>query len=354
MSTRAERRRAAREGGGPASGLIKVYDQVVRDGYVLTPMGRKMFLDYEADDPAVFLVQNIVDYLDGRPGKALSDFPSIAPVRPVMWFEWLGASGKQNRAARLDAFSGDQLADLLAGREHPPVLGDEWTDGVRMDNRFVVALENARELEGFTGTPKWALDIVVVLRTASGGPVQGPVGGAVFLLDELGFMVGNSWWATPHVRADAPEDAQDAAAWVNSRGASDWILSQCQVPMQSLAFLHCKNVRTEDHHPPATVRTRKGRIAPGPTGVAVFSTISLDVPRRGGSGGSAGGHDDRALHIVDGHFAHYGNCCPGSHEPKGRLFGRLEGVYWVESHARGNPERGSVTHDRDLRPPEEL
>ena len=46
------------------------------------------------------------------------------------------------------------------------------------------------------------------------------------------------------------------------------------------------------------------------------------------------------LHSVRGHIAHYGNCCPGQHEPRGLLFGQQNGRIWVPQHARGNIENG--------------
>lgn len=41
------------------------------------------------------------------------------------------------------------------------------------------------------------------------------------------------------------------------------------------------------------------------------------------------------LHSVRGHVAHYGDCCPGRHEPGGLLSGRTTGRVWVPQHARG-------------------
>jgi len=58
--------------------------------------------------------------------------------------------------------------------------------------------------------------------------------------------------------------------------------------------------------------------------------------------------DLTARHGVRGHMAHYGDCCPGRHDPKGRLFGKLEGRYWIPPHVRGNPEHGEVVQGYTL------
>ncbi len=48
------------------------------------------------------------------------------------------------------------------------------------------------------------------------------------------------------------------------------------------------------------------------------------------------------LTSVRGHHAHYGDCCPRYHEPKGLLFGKLTGRVWVPQYARGDESVGRV------------
>lgn len=48
------------------------------------------------------------------------------------------------------------------------------------------------------------------------------------------------------------------------------------------------------------------------------------------------------LTSVRGHHAHYGDCCPRYHEPKGLLFGKLTGRVWVPQYARGDESVGHV------------
>lgn len=60
--------------------------------------------------------------------------------------------------------------------------------------------------------------------------------------------------------------------------------------------------------------------------------------------------DLTARHGVRGHMAHYGDCCPGRHDPKGKLFGKLQGRYWIPPHVRGNPEHGEIVQGYTLEP----
>lgn len=59
--------------------------------------------------------------------------------------------------------------------------------------------------------------------------------------------------------------------------------------------------------------------------------------------------DLTAQHGVRGHMAHYGACCPG-HDPKGLLFGKLTGRYWVPPHVRGDAKHGTVVQNYRLEP----
>jgi hypothetical protein len=133
---------------------------------------------------------------------------------------------------------------------------------------------------------------------------------------------------------------------------------------QTLAFLHCRNVKVDqvEARPKLDQLHRRKHGRP----LLRFQTVRLEVPRRATDrkpGSSPG--TPPALHIVPGNFHHYGDCCPtspacglshdsqrcqacGGHNPHGLLFGRLTGVYWTPQHVRGNPERGSIRSDFDL------
>jgi hypothetical protein len=52
------------------------------------------------------------------------------------------------------------------------------------------------------------------------------------------------------------------------------------------------------------------------------------------------------LSEVRGHWAHYGDCCPGRHDPRGLLFGKYTGRVRKEIHTRGSSDHGKVIHDK--------
>lgn len=110
---------------------------------------------------------------------------------------------------------------------------------------------------------------------------------------------------------------------------------------------NCRNVKTDQVGIPPKLDKR--HLRDHGRSLLRFQTVRLDVPRKGSnSTGKGPSHVAPALHIVPGNFHHYGDCCPGGHEPKGLLFGKLTGVYWVPQHARGSAARGEVRSDFDL------
>lgn len=123
-----------------------------------------------------------------------------------------------------------------------------------------------------------------------------------------------------------------------------WLVRALAPAMQTIAFLHCKNVETEEHAPPAKVQKKRQRNGKLP--LVRYRRVKLNLPRKTSSGKGKGGGITPGLHIVAGHFAHYGACC-GNHPPKGRLFGKHEGVYWVPTHVRGDEDEGYVVTDFD-------
>ncbi len=147
---------------------------------------------------------------------------------------------------------------------------------------------------------------------------------------------------------DAAIDAGQKIQAVAAMGAFDdqWVIRALTPAFQTVAFLHCKNVALDETVPSPKVQANRRRRGRKP--LLRHHVLRLTVPRKQHESNGGDGDQTRALHIVAGHFAHYGACCQ-NHEPGGRLFGRLEGVYWVPSHVRGDPDRGTVLTDFDLR-----
>lgn len=125
-----------------------------------------------------------------------------------------------------------------------------------------------------------------------------------------------------------------------------WDMAQLVV-LGALNFLNCRNVEIVEPARPRAERRRVARTGVKVNVLNVFPSGSSSSSRSDGDGAGV------PLTSVRGHFAHYGDCCPGHHDPKGKLFGRLSGRFWIPQHARGTAELGTSEHSYRLVPDDE-
>ena len=111
------------------------------------------------------------------------------------------------------------------------------------------------------------------------------------------------------------------------------------VLMQSLNLANCRNVELVVPERPRSERRRIERHGVVVNELAIRSVGRYQPDRR-----SSRGDGLVPLTTVRGHPVHYGACCP-NHEPRGLLFGKITGRFWVPQHARG--DAGVGVHDND-------
>lgn len=298
-------------------------DRVVADGILPTDMVVRGGNDHLREllrtrELPVIVADNVAAYVrDSDREYRVGDFPCLAPPFHWAWIEYPSSSFNQRRACYVLGF--DLAAEDVETDELRGMVGDA-----------IVAA--GKESPG----EKARFALVVVVFTDDGEHVGGPLGTIIFILDERGKDLGNRWFLRNknigwhHVGAPTDREA-----------ASLFLFAASLPALQTIAFMHCKNVVVEHGHRDAPL-AKKYRKRTGHDPLA-WKTVRLELPRKdGGSGGRTGTGITPDLHIVSGHFAHYGDCCPTTHEPKGKLFGRLEGVYWVPQHLAGDPARPAI------------
>lgn len=114
------------------------------------------------------------------------------------------------------------------------------------------------------------------------------------------------------------------------------------VLLGALNLLSCTNVTAEE---PVRSRAESRRLARA--GVTLKVLTVKPTGKRTASGRTNPEPVGVRLTSVRGHFAHYGACCP-THEPRGLLFGKLTGRYYVPQHARGSEEVGEIHKTYEL------
>lgn len=134
--------------------------------------------------------------------------------------------------------------------------------------------------------------------------------------------------------------------WVQmgNQPMDEWDMSQL-VLLHSLNFCNATNTVVQE---PERTRPERKRISRTGVRVEMIHVKPFGKSSRGET--RIEPLDLTARHGVRGHMAHYGDCCPGRHEPKGMLFGKMEGRYWIPPHVRGNAEHGVIEQSYTLEP----
>lgn len=349
------------------------------------------------------LADNVARYTQAKTGYVLEEFPSLAPPWPTFWIEYVSATGRQRRGvlvrdldgdpgvegaasaaeadARSNGYAGDirwmvELSLMVEDERHRLIGPMGWTvlaldpGGRCVGNRWVMGLpkgkgELPKEAEAF-GSAGWndtekaiAAQIATIMAPTAEEHVAETMKLVAGLAPDRKLVVLQSALASMEVHRarSAAEvarlnqligtvsdfDADQKVSYSDGR-----MIAGLLPALQSIAFLHCKNAVVDEVEPRPKLSARHRREHGRP--LLRFQTVRLEVPRsrHASSDTRYGNGDSHALHIVPGHFSHYGDCCPGAHEPHGLLFGRLSGVYWMPQHMRGNPARGVVQTDYDL------
>ena len=157
--------------------------------------------------------------------------------------------------------------------------------------------------------------------TKDDGSIVGPVHMSIADIDEQG--VPTNWSAEGF--ADIPESQIEELKYEMGLDVA--------ATLGALELLNCSNVELIDTPTSRQVARNEMRTMGRRTQVIAVSasTKRRTVSTVDGLGDST----PKQLHSVRGHIAHYGDCCPTQHEPRGKLFGKKTARIWVPMHARG-------------------
>lgn len=112
----------------------------------------------------------------------------------------------------------------------------------------------------------------------------------------------------------------------------------------AISFMHCRNVDLLPTEPPE--RLNRARVKRGKKALARYYTLNIqpmkEILHDEGQVEKTG--LKRALHVCRGHFAHYGEAYG-----RGRLFGKLEGRFWMPATVKGNLKEGLVVKDYNVK-----
>jgi hypothetical protein len=236
-------------------------------------------------------------------GKSIAlyeDHPCVAPAFGSAVFGWVNDYG--NVAV---------IAFTAVDRTEPGAYLDRWDTTEPVDWDAV----------------RWTLAGYLFNGGISQGrtfPTSGPVYGWWLAVSGDGRPLDISWIA---IEDSVPQEKIDLAQLVL---------------LGSLNFLACRNVQLVEPSRPRPERRRLDRLGVRVSEINV-RPISRSTQGRGAGGVPGGGLVP--LTSVAGHFASYGDAFG-----RGKLFGRLEGRFWIPQHARGSADHGTVDQTYILNP----
>lgn len=301
------------------------------------------FLKEEIALYTVIEATNVYEYLQGAPGEDLYELPCAAPPEPLLILEWRQRNGK---GILLHAVAND-------AKEEPFIIGSKVPDKTPGANGY-------RKLrggdDGNRGRDMWLSDHLpnqlawnrvrwtwmIDMFQEDSGSLYGAMSCTRAALNEWGELIDVTYES--HIPA-------------NERELQALSLHPFAVFLHTLNFMQCANIQTEYIEPSEKLshkHRKKGHIKDKLIGYHVLRIATKGPATKTRGSGNGRGDGLVAFHPVRGEFHHYGDCCPGKHPPKGLMFGKHTGRFWVPSHVRGNPERGSIVRDFEVKPVTEV
>lgn len=185
------------------------------------------------------------------------------------------------------------------------------------------------------------LQILLICQMIKHGSVVYPIAEINFPLSTYGAVSDQHYLCYPeHIFRDRSEEEIELYGLM---------IDASLLPFLSvLGLLNCKNTNLRKLLPPEPLSRKHQK----KHGHPLVSYYVLDVKPFGSSGATRrdgpitveGEHFNRRLHWARGHFSHY------SAEKK--LFGKLEGTFWIPAHLRGSEKIGSIRKDYNIKKPE--
>jgi len=286
----------------------------------------------------VVLIDNVAEYyfshhVDAKHGPdGPEQFPQLAPPFPMAFYEYALAPWMYDRLFS-EAENGrprkiNQVGVLVAAVEPSDI-----DVGASLPTHFSSVLNERKN--GLP--PKWYLCIELFAQDRVDRIAWCPLLRLGLTVDASGTLASApryNIWALEEQFMGKPAIEQSRA----------WTLLWLAYPaLLAISFLHCRNVSTEDHVPPAKLnkayRRRHGRP------LVRYKTLAIEpmkqVLRKQGQIESQG--LSKALHICRGHFKDY--------RASAGLFGKHKGLFWWDMHARGAPDHGAVVKDYAIKLP---
>ena len=260
-------------------------------------------LRFQIDNVAAYAYDTMLNI--DKPGEEVyipNHIPNIAPLAPVMWFEFGGLAKGANKPAT------NRYGCLISIDYDKKEPGETWYKP-NEESQWILRMQCFAKLS----------DSLACMRLCH----------YVSVLNDGGF--GGSF-SIELAKSLLPETRYPP------------LYNEAVAALLAICFAHCKGTSIEEHQP-----TRQIRRAAERTGKPTFSFHTIDIHPSTTILKSEGHISEnglvRALHICRGHFAHYTKEHP--------LFGKYTGTFYRPMHVRGSASQGITFKDYRVHPTEE-
>ena len=280
----------------------------------------------------VVLIDNVAEYyfshhVDASRGPdGPEQFPQLAPPFPMAFYEYTLVPWMYD-ALFIEARIGkpralNQVGVLVSTME----TSDIHVDAIQRDPVLSVLHEHKGGLP-----PKWCLGIELFVGDGTDRRAWCPVLRLGFTVDAHGALASEprcNIWAVDDRITDNPP-IEESHLWA--------LMAVAYPALLATSFLHCRNVSTEEHVPPAKLNKAYRRRHGLP--LVRYKTLTIEPMKRilRKEGQVEVNGLPKALHICRGHFKDY--------RSSAGLFGKHKGLFWWDMHARGAIDQGSVVKD---------
>jgi hypothetical protein len=270
----------------------------------------------------VVVIDNVAEYYyqgsDQEHWDFRKDFPNMAPPWPTFWCEHKMARkvhSKERGDTDMSDFIGPNArVGVLVHAADPKnvTLAGKVPDAIAQQGKWFLWIELFLAYD-YIGGPSWRVEGMRKENVVA----EGPHGSIFMVIDERGALVEKPWMQS-HLPQDADERDKNVL-----KSFTQWL----HPTFLAISFLHCKNVKTEDHamdKPLAKKFRSRYAIEPARWKTLVIEPLK-QILQQEGKAGTAG--LAKAMHICRGHFRDY-------REGRG-LFGKYHGQFWQPSVVRG-------------------
>lgn len=268
----------------------------------------------------VIVADNVSVWM-GKRDFNVYQFAPVAPPFNSFWMEWRPRyEGGDEKPAVLHWDRVGALVATAPPATHDMIRRKPWRN---VDHNAV----------------EWYLDVCLYAEDRRSGPI-GPIVWWTIAVDKLGRNL-ETLTTIPDV------EGSNIVVDQSGSGYDPYLL----VPLQTIMFMHCKNVTTEQVEIAEKVdRKYRKRTGQRLLRYRMIKISPLKEKVRHASGEpSSGTGIAPSVHIVPGHFAYYGMTNPlTGKDNAGLLFGKYQGQFWIPDHVRGNAEHGAVVHDYEV------